>query len=814
MKFLTRFAFLALFFTLLSCKDNKELSMRTQSETTTTRDWTVIGPGGGGGVLLPTISPFDDQLVLTHCDMTGAYITHDGGGKWRMFNLWTVPTDFEFDPSDANTIYIATRGYRHSEDRGSGLSMLFRSEDRGKRWRIIYPDIVRATKVTELQSTDLLPSEIIPGALDGSIDIVEVDQENNRHIFLGLSPLQSYIGSGDDKKKQNTAMLVHSTDYGKSWTLITGLPGNKVLGIFPTDTGKLRNHAIVLTDNACLNVDIKTGRHEKFMLPVSKIKSVRGIILNDQSFIYIMTDAVKRPDGGLSGGLYISRDFGKHWKQINNGLLKSIPPDLVPRFRGGPGVCETVPEVAYVSTINPVELPNGKIEYQYAVFKTEDAGEHWKPVLLSSSGRGYLTNNYTGSWMDRSYDPGWGGSPINLGVAPRNPDVCYGGDNGRGYKTEDGGKTWQQVYSHDLPDGSSNTGGLNVTTCYGVHFDPFDKDHFFISYTDMGLFHTYNGGKSWYHALSGIPRKWQNTCYWVAFDPKIKNRVWSAWANAHDLPRDKMFGSSGFDRFLGGVAVSNDGGKSWKKSNAGMPENAVTTNILVDTDSPSDSRVLYASVFDKGIYRSVDGGNNWKPANNGMGKNRFAWQLRRNSSGRIFALFSRGKPKGITVPGALYYSDDNAESWKRIELPEGVNAPHDLLLDPENDQRMYLSCWTHTVNGTDKYGGVLKTEDGGKTWRQVFDERIRVNSAGIDPNRTHVIFINTFQNAAYRSDDSGETWKRLEGYRFKWGQRAVPDINHPGMLYLTTYGGSVFYGPAKGVPGVFEDIENMPNGWW
>jgi len=33
--------------------------------------WKVIGPGGGGGVFLPTISPFDENLVLTHCDMTG-----------------------------------------------------------------------------------------------------------------------------------------------------------------------------------------------------------------------------------------------------------------------------------------------------------------------------------------------------------------------------------------------------------------------------------------------------------------------------------------------------------------------------------------------------------------------------------------------------------------------------------------------------------------------------------------------------------------------------------------------------------------------
>ncbi len=63
--------------------------------------WKVIGPGGAGGMFLPTISPHDSNIVLDHCDMTGAYISLDAGRSWRMFNLRGTVSAFAFDPEVA-----------------------------------------------------------------------------------------------------------------------------------------------------------------------------------------------------------------------------------------------------------------------------------------------------------------------------------------------------------------------------------------------------------------------------------------------------------------------------------------------------------------------------------------------------------------------------------------------------------------------------------------------------------------------------------------------------------------------------------------
>jgi hypothetical protein len=57
-----------------------------------------------------------------------------------------------------------------------------------------------------------------------------------------------------------------------------------------------------------------------------------------------------------------------------------------------------------------------------------------------------------------------------------------------------------------------------------------------------------------------------------------------------------------------------------------------------------------------------------------------------------------------------------------------------------------------------------------------------------------------FDQGAWRSDDRGEHWHRLRGFDFKWGHRVVPDPASPDRVYITTFGGSVWHGPATGDP--------------
>ena len=311
--------------------------------------------------------------------------------------------------------------------------------------------------------------------------------------------------------------------------------------------------------------------------------------------------------------------------------------------------------------------------------------------------------------------------------------------------------------------------------------------------------------------MTGISHLWGNTCYWMAFDPDVKDKVWAVWAYAHDLPRPKMYGGW-FRSAWGGVGKSTDGCGTWKTDSKGLPSNCVACHIVMDPASQAGNRTLYIAAFDKGVYKSVDDGETWALKNNGIAGsgNLNAFRLCLTPDGTLYAVVARGvigsEEEGVQIDGALYQSKDGAETWRRLTLPRGVNGPNDIICGADDPNHLYLACWPRTMDGREYFGGVYASEDAGVTWRTVFDETAHVYGITADPVHPGRLFINTFDHAAYRSDDRGATWFRLGGYNFHWGHRPVVDAHNPDMLYLTTFGGSVWHGPADGVPGAVEDV--------
>ena len=114
--------------------------------------------------------------------------------------------------------------------------------------------------------------------------------------------------------------------------------------------------------------------------------------------------------------------------------------------------------------------------------------------------------NVHDDWITGRFGVTWGENPLNMTVADQDANLAYGTDLGRTMRTSDGGATWDGVYSRKVDDAGWSTVGPDVTTNYGVHFDPFDPKRIFITYTDIGLFRSEDGGVSWTSATMGVPR--------------------------------------------------------------------------------------------------------------------------------------------------------------------------------------------------------------------------------------------------------------------------------------------------------------------
>ena len=180
------------------------------------------------------------------------------------------------------------------------------------------------------------------------------------------------------------SMLVRSMDQGKSWEMIAQIPGKNVKAIFPSGETGIENEVVVFTDEACVYVNEKSRQTKRLPIPVSPVIVVEGGRGKNGTLIYIQA-AFRESANKTEGGMYLSTDLGKSWIQINQGLQNSVAEGRLPAFRRGLAVCETEPEVAYISVISPEKNEKGGIDQIYCIYKTSNSGTIWESVLRSSS---------------------------------------------------------------------------------------------------------------------------------------------------------------------------------------------------------------------------------------------------------------------------------------------------------------------------------------------------------------------------------------------------------------------------------------------
>ena len=341
---------------------------------------------------------------------------------------------------------------------------------------------------------------------------------------------------------------------------------------------------------------------------------------------------------------------------------------------------------------------------------TAISGVRQQPCTFYMGGTGggvWKTTNCGAVWEPVSDGQMETGSIGAIAVAESNPDIVWVGTGsaairsnviiGRGvYKSVDAGRTWSLV---GLRDG----GQIGA-----VAIHPSNPDIVWVAVggspfgpTDMrGVYKTTDGGKTWTRTLF-VNR--ETGARVVAINPANPDEVYAAMYRGFRKGWDIISGGPASE---GGIYKSTDGGITWAKLSAGLPQRLIgKIDIDVARSKPS---TVYAMVEapgpEGGLYRSDDSGATWAIVNNTM-------RLRARPFYFHYVDVNPKNENEVWVNElGLWKSTDGGRTFAGIPTPHGDN--HGIWFNPDNPETA-IQC---------NDGGANVTRDGGRTWSSILNQ--------------------------------------------------------------------------------------------
>jgi photosystem II stability/assembly factor-like uncharacterized protein len=206
------------------------------------------------------------------------------------------------------------------------------------------------------------------------------------------------------------------------------------------------------------------------------------------------------------------------------------------------------------------------------------------------------------------------------------------------------------------------------------------------------------------------------------------------------------------------IQRSDDGGKTWN------PPGTKPEDLMGEGGMPNVKSNIFAYEGDLGTHKWYDG-------------TQHPWEFK-----RVWHLEpSLTDPETIYAgveDAAIFKSTDGGKSWN--ELPglrnakgslwqpgAGGMAVHTILLDPKDEQRIYVAI---------SAGGCFRTDDGGASWKPVTkglkspyelpdpDAEVGhcVHRIALHPSRPDVLFMQKHWDVM-RTDNAGELWTEVSG---------------------------------------------------
>ena len=393
--------------------------------------WQPTGLAGGGAMFAISASPHDPNLLMLSSDMSGAYLSRDGGRSWQLLHFRQLAGNTGcpalFHPEKPDVIYAPA-------DAGANLKV---STDRGKTWQ------------------EFVTKSPWQGALRG----------------LCLPDGETFF-VGTDKG------LWRSTDGGRKWQPCVGVTG-AWLGLCADRRAK--NRLLAGTGDGIFRSDDNGASFRPVGqgLPKLAVRSFAGSSDGKRTMLYVALEC-RLEDGKLVGGMYGSTDGGDTWARVMNPELN------VETKRSSEWANGDLPQYSYVLTTD--KQPQRVYVYcagtsyhppnHSTVYRSDDAGRSWKAVFFSDP-RFKGVYNVEDDRLTLGIGQRWQEVPHSMGINPGNPDEVLMTTSMFVFVTRDGGKSWQVCQdNHPQSFGKQKAwpcNGLVVTSTWNFYRDPFDR---------------------------------------------------------------------------------------------------------------------------------------------------------------------------------------------------------------------------------------------------------------------------------------------------------------------------------------------------
>jgi photosystem II stability/assembly factor-like uncharacterized protein len=277
-----------------------------------------------------------------------------------------------------------------------------------------------------------------------------------------------------------------------------------------------------------------------------------------------------------------------------------------------------------------------------------------------------------------------------------------------------------------------------------------------VSDGDTFVFKSTDGGISWTTIIdfdTGISAHKSNV---IVVDPLISSTVYVGTNN--------------------GLIKTTDGGGTWAEITVGLNDRDIRA-IAVYPQNPSILYILAFIGYEWGnIYRSTDAGKHWE-------------QVTPRSSSAFSLTFEPLNPLVLYASGrdpdvpTVHKTTDGGDSWSFVSLPGlGLTWIDQLALDPIVPTNLYASN-----NGGFNRGGISKSTDAGRTWKQANLAETRILSLTHDPHTSSMLYV-TGSDGVLRSTDGGDHWIDLSnGLNRSDVQRLAIDPTSPTTLFAGTF---------------------------